>query len=75
MQKLFIIDDIETLVGQKSSAKALRDKSFNASLDDSDLEETDLYGDSDKAEDGKTDANDDGPVYSDLFDNPQPSQM
>lgn len=71
----FNIDDIETLVARKSSTKALRNKSSDAPLDESDLEDTDLYEDSDEGEDGKTDANGDGPLYSDFFDQPPPSQM
>lgn len=57
------VDDMEALVGQRSLAKTLHGKSASASFFESDSKETDLYGDSDKSEDGETEAN----VYETLY--------
>lgn len=75
LENFFNVDDLETFVRQKSSVKAVRGKSCNASLDESDPENTGQYGDSDKVEDGKSNANDDWPLYSDFFDERPPLQL
>lgn len=67
-------NDVETLEGQKLSVDAICCKSSDAPFDKSDPKETYLYGASDKSEDDKTDADEDGPLYSDLFHKPPPSK-
>lgn len=66
------VDDLKTLLRRKSSVKALCGKSSDVPFDKKDSKDTDLYGDSDKSNDGKTDENDDGSLYSDLFNEPPP---
>lgn len=67
-KKISNADDMKTLLGQESLAKAFCGKFSVTPLKESDSENRNPYGDSDKAKDGKKDTDNGGPLYSYFYD-------
>lgn len=66
-KNIFIVGDMETFVGQKSSVEALRGKTSDEPLEESDLEDTNQYRNLDEDKDGIADAKDGELLYSNFF--------